>query len=68
VTQERRGSCHCGNVRWILQSSFAFSDLPMRACQCSFCRKHGAVSTSDPKGESRFLLKDRACRPPFPPA
>lgn len=32
----------------------------MRACQCGFCRNHGAISTSDPRGELRFLLKDQA--------
>jgi hypothetical protein len=24
--------------------------LPLRACQCSFCRRHGGVTTSDPAG------------------
>jgi hypothetical protein len=24
--------------------------LPLRACQCSFCSRHGAVHTSDPAG------------------
>ena len=26
----------------------------MRACQCSFCRAHGALSTSDPRGALEF--------------
>ena len=26
----------------------------MRACQCSFCRKHDALSTSDPAGQIHF--------------
>lgn len=26
----------------------------MRACQCSFCRKHGACCTSDPQGTVSF--------------
>lgn len=26
----------------------------MRACQCSFCGAHGALSTSDPRGSLRF--------------
>jgi hypothetical protein len=25
-------------------------DLPLRACQCSFCRRHGGLTTSDPAG------------------
>lgn len=41
------GSCHCGAVR----TSFE-SDRPLapRACLCSFCRKHGARTVSDPEG------------------
>ena len=26
----------------------------MRACQCTFCRKHAALGTSDPGGDLRF--------------
>ena len=28
----------------------------MRACQCTFCRRHGALSTSDPKGSIEFRV------------
>jgi hypothetical protein len=27
------------------------TELPLRACQCTFCRRHGALTTSDPDGE-----------------
>ena len=30
----------------------------MRACQCTFCRLHGAISTSDPKGAVRFSIRN----------
>ena len=30
----------------------------MRACQCSFCQKHGAAYTSDPAGSVRFVHED----------
>jgi len=56
---EHHGGCHCGNVRWTLRSLLTLSELPARACQCGFCRKHGALSTSDPQGEMRFAVKDR---------
>jgi hypothetical protein len=28
---------------------------PIRACQCTFCRAHGALSTSDPQGSLQFV-------------
>lgn len=45
-----RGACHCGKVEVELETSMAAADLPLRACDCSFCRRHGAKSTSDPNG------------------
>ena len=48
------GRCHCGAIR------FAFeSDRPLapRACQCGFCRKHGARTVTDPEG---FAMIDLA--------
>lgn len=47
------GQCHCGALR------FAFeTDRPLapRACQCSFCRKHGARTVSDPDGSVVLTL------------
>jgi hypothetical protein len=57
---EHHGGCHCGNLRWTLRSRFAASELPARACQCSFCRKHGAMTTSDPQGAMNFVVQDRS--------
>jgi hypothetical protein len=54
------GGCHCGNVRYVLDTALALDALPRRACQCSFCRRHGAVSTSDPAGRVSFTLRDPA--------
>ena len=34
--------------------------LPLRACDCSFCRKHGARTTSDPAGRARVGIQDRS--------
>ena len=55
-----RGGCHCGNLRFALESALALDALPLRACQCSFCRLHGARSTSDPAGRIRFEVRDAA--------
>jgi hypothetical protein len=50
---EYAGRCHCG------ASAFRFeSDRPLapRACQCGFCRRHGARTVSDPAGSARLTL------------
>ena len=54
------GGCHCGNLRYALDSLLSLDALPLRACQCSFCRLHGARSTSDPKGRLHFEVRDPA--------
>ena len=44
------GRCHCGNLELTLASPRPPERLPVRACACSFCRGHGARTTSDPDG------------------
>ena len=48
------GGCHCGALRVTLESARAPAELQRRACQCSFCRSHGAVTMSDPDGAMRI--------------
>ena len=55
-----QGSCHCGNLKLEFESALDPASLPLRACQCSFCRRQGALSTSDPKGEVRLTVADAA--------
>jgi hypothetical protein len=43
------GACHCGAARAELRTEL--TPPPLRACQCGFCRRHGAVTTSDPGGK-----------------
>ena len=43
-----RGGCHCGSIKVSFETSIGPHALRLRACQCSFCRRHGAVTTSDP--------------------
>jgi hypothetical protein len=45
------GQCHCGAVRVGFESDRALSP---RACQCGFCRKHGARTVSDPAGRAEL--------------
>jgi hypothetical protein len=44
------GHCHCGAVRVLLDASRPTDELPLAACGCGFCRRHGALHTSDPAG------------------
>jgi hypothetical protein len=48
------GGCHCGALAFTLSTALAPADWSVRACQCSFCRAHSALSTSDPNGSIRF--------------
>ena len=49
-----RGGCHCGAVRVVFESRSDPDRLPVRACQCAFCRAHGARTAADPEGRVRF--------------
>lgn len=51
------GSCHCGAIGFSYSSNLPPSQWPIRCCQCSFCRAHDALSTSDPHGELSFRAK-----------
>jgi hypothetical protein len=48
------GQCHCGAIGFTYSTAAAPADWSVRACQCTFCRAHGALSTSDPLGGIRF--------------
>jgi hypothetical protein len=45
-----RGACHCGQVEVTLETAMSVMDLPLRACGCSFCRRHGTKAVADPNG------------------
>ncbi len=53
-----RGACHCGAVGYEYRTALATAAWPVRACQCTFCVKHGAMYTSDPVGSVRFAGDD----------
>ena len=44
------GACHCGQVEVALETAMSVADLPLRACGCSFCRRHGTKAVADPNG------------------
>lgn len=45
-----QGLCHCRALSFSFQTNQDPADLNIRACQCGFCRAHGAAMTSDPDG------------------
>jgi hypothetical protein len=54
------GACHCGDLRLEYRTDLVPARWPLRECQCSFCRKHAMLSTSDPDGEVVLKLRDSA--------
>lgn len=53
MTGTYRGRCHCGAIRLRFESA---APLAPRACQCQFCRRHGARTVSDPDGRVELKL------------
>jgi hypothetical protein len=47
------GQCHCGALRFAFETAKL---LAPRACQCGFCRRHGARTVSDPAGSATLAL------------
>ena len=54
------GRCHCGAIALSFTTRRAIEELPLRECQCSFCRKHGARTTADPEGFAEIRVGDKA--------
>lgn len=54
-SQSYQGVCHCGAIGFVYRSMIVPEEWPIRACQCTFCRVHAALSTSDPQGSLRFI-------------
>jgi hypothetical protein len=52
------GGCHCGSLAYVFVASAPLDELGLRACQCSFCRAHGARNTSDPHGAMEIVARE----------
>ena len=52
------GKCHCGNITFELEWEGDPAEIPARACDCSFCIKHGGVWTSNPKSRLLVAIRD----------
>ena len=53
------GRCHCGNIAFTLDWQPEPTEIPARACTCSFCTSHGGVWTACPAGALRITVQDR---------
>ena len=54
------GRCHCGNLTVAFETAQPPERASLRACQCTFCRRHGAVWTTDPAGALEVRVGDPA--------
>ena len=52
------GGCHCGNIAVSVELTRAPGTYHPRACDCDFCRKHGAAWVSDPQGSLLIELRE----------
>jgi len=52
------GGCHCGAIGFSFLTSLPVTEWSVRACQCRFCRAHGARTTSDPSGRLAFHARE----------
>jgi hypothetical protein len=52
------GACHCGNLELRFETGLRPGELTVRACGCSFCRRHGVRTVSDPQGRIEFVVHD----------
>ncbi|MGE0852240.1 MAG: hypothetical protein AB7O44_21895 [Hyphomicrobiaceae bacterium] len=54
------GTCHCGAIRGTLAATKPAAEVQVRACQCGFCTRHGAMTASDPAGKATFEIERAA--------
>lgn len=51
------GGCHCGALRWALETRHPIEEFAPRACDCDFCVRHRAAWVSDSQGSLRITAK-----------
>ena len=54
------GGCHCGNILVQMQLTREPAAWVPRACDCDFCRTHGAAWVSDPSGSLLIRIGDES--------
>ncbi|MBV7338224.1 hypothetical protein KFU94_60365 [Chloroflexi bacterium TSY] len=53
------GKCHCGNIDYTFFLPGEMLQIPVRACSCTFCVKHGGVYTSHPNGQLDIRIAEK---------
>jgi hypothetical protein len=53
------GACHCRNLSFGLTTRIPLVEIRPRACDCSFCRSHGAQNWSDAAGSAVIRIADK---------
>lgn len=56
---KHNGACHCGNITVCFDSAADPAKIEIRACQCSFCRKHNTRAIADPYGMLTIKVADQ---------
>ncbi|MFO0997699.1 MAG: hypothetical protein U1F33_13545 [Alphaproteobacteria bacterium] len=59
------GQCHCGNIRYALEWPGKGERIPVRACGCTFCMKHGGVWTSNREASLAVTIGDAVPHAPY---
>jgi hypothetical protein len=54
------GACHCGNLSFEFESDRSVFESRVGACECTFCRAHGARCVSDPGGSATIHVRRAA--------
>lgn len=54
------GSCHCGNIRFVLRWPKSESEVPVRMCGCTFCQKHAGAWTSHRSAVLAVEVRDQS--------
>jgi hypothetical protein len=53
------GGCRCGNISYVAEFSQELRVYTPRACDCEFCRSHGAAYVSDKAGALTLKIKNK---------
>jgi hypothetical protein len=54
------GACHCGNIHLDVELTREPAAYNPRACDCDYCRMHGAAYVSDSNGSLAVRITDQS--------
>jgi hypothetical protein len=57
LTHTLSGQCHCGNVRYTLDTRQQPEHIVVRICRCEFCLRHRPRNWSDPAGSLAIAVE-----------